>query len=159
MIGSGTALTTVFGSMGSDVTFANSSTPGAIMVAESGNETLTAAFSQSNNTLVGGTGADSLVGGSGNDVFWAGPGGDTMTGGAGANAFNFANGSSGGTYLIADFTSSDVVNLINYGANAAANALAAATTVNGSLTISLADNTKITFLDVPSVSAGNIHST
>jgi Ca2+-binding RTX toxin-like protein len=128
------------------------------MAAYSGNETLTAALSSSSNTLAGGSGADSLVGGSGTDVLWAGTGNDTMTGGAGANQFNFVLGNSGGTDFVTDLTSPDVVNLIGYGANAAATAIAGATVSGGSSTIQLSDATKITFVGVSSLSTTNIHS-
>jgi Ca2+-binding RTX toxin-like protein len=159
VVGGTNSLTTVFGSSGSAVTFANSATPGGILVAGAGNETLNAGLSNSNNTLSGaGTGADSLAGGSGNDVFWAGAGPDTLTGGGGSDAFNFVHGSAGGTDVITDFSSNDVVNLIGYGANAAAQAIANATVSGGSTTIQLSDSTKITFLNVTNLSTTNVHS-
>jgi Ca2+-binding RTX toxin-like protein len=158
VLGSTSSITTIFGGSGSNITFQNVSTPGAIMAAYAGNETLNAAASTSNNTLAGGSGADSLVSGSGADVFWAGTGSDTMTGGAGADAFNFVRSFAGGTDVITDFTSSDTVNLIGYGAAAAATAIANATVSGGSSTIQLADSTKITFVNVSSLSTTNIHS-
>ena len=129
------------------------------MAAGAGNETLNAGSSDTNNTLAGGTGADTLISGSGNDVFWAGTGGDTMTGGAGSDAFNFVKGNAGGHYVITDFTSSDGVNLLGYGADAATNALASASTSGGSSVISLSDSTQITFLDVTHLNASNFSST
>lgn len=158
VFGSTGSTTTIYGGAGSDINFVNVSTPGAIMASYGGNETLTAALSSSNNTLAGGSGTDSLVGGSGNDILWAGTGAETMTGGAGANFFQFVNGSAGGTDVVTDLTSSDVVNLVGYGANAAAAAIASATVSGGSSTIQLSDATKITFLNVASLSTTNIHS-
>ena len=91
-------------------------------------------------------------------MLWAGTGSDTMTGGAGSDFFQFVNGAAGGNDFITDFSSSDVVNLIGYGANAAANAINAATVSGGSSTIQLSDSTKITFVNVASLSTTNIHN-
>lgn len=160
VFGSNDSVTTIFGGSGSDINFTNTATPGGIMAAEAGNETLNAGISSSNNTLAGGSGADSLVGGSSSDLLWAGTGADTLTGGAGTgtDVFNFVNGSAGGADVITDFSSSDVVNLIGYGADAAATAIANATVSGGSSTIQLSDSTKITFLNVTNLSTSNIHS-
>lgn len=158
VVGGQNAVTTIFGSNGADITFASASTYGAVMVGGPGNETLNASSSTANDTLAAGSGPESMVGGSGNNLFWAGPGGDTMTGGAGANSFNFVLGSAGSHYFIEDFTSNDIVNLIGYGSSASANALAGATTTNGSSIISLSDNTQITFLNVVSLTSSQIQS-
>jgi hypothetical protein len=158
VFGSGAATTTIFGGSGSDIDFQNTGVPGVVMAAEAGNETLSAALSSSNNTLAGGSGADSLVGGSGDDVLWASIGNDTLTGGAGSDTFNFVLGSAGGTDVIIDFTSTDTVNLIGYGSGAAATAIAGATISSGSITIQLADSTRITFFDVGSLASSNIRS-
>ena len=81
-----------------------------------------------------------------------------MTGGAGSDLFQFTNGQAGGNDFITDFSANDIVNLVGYGANAAANAIAAATVSGGSSTIQLSNSTKITFTDVASLSTTNIHS-
>ncbi|MGA7799863.1 MAG: calcium-binding protein [Gammaproteobacteria bacterium] len=159
IVGSDQSATTVFGSDGSNINFYSVGSLGAAMAAGAGNETLNAGLSDTNNTLAGGSGADTLIGGSGNDVLWAGVGGDTMTGGAGSNAFNFVDHHAGSNYVITDFTSNDVVNLIGYGANAATNALDSATTSGGSSVISLSDSTQITFLDVTKLNLSNFSST
>jgi len=76
-----------------------------------------------------------------------------MTGGAGADQFRFINYQAGGTDLILDFTSKDQVALIGYGKNAVANALKTQTVVGGSVTITLSDNTRITFAGVTSLNS------
>jgi Ca2+-binding RTX toxin-like protein len=160
----GSSPSTLFGSAGSSITFfSTSSAGGALFGAGIGNETLNASGSSANVNLFGGndpTGGDKLIGGAGNDTLTAGSGGDTMTGGKGDNVFAFFDGSAGGHDLITDFGttgSSDKVLLANYGLTGPgfANVLATATTSNGGATISLPDNTKITF---EGVSAANLSS-
>lgn len=143
IVGSDKSAVTVFGHAGSDVNFYSSSTPGAVLLAGSGNETLNAA-------------------GSANDVFWANNqsvgGAATLTGGSGSNTYNFVSVHAGGSYMITDFSSKDAVNLINYGASADSSALSHVATVGGSAVITLSDNTQITFHDVTSLNSANFRS-
>ena len=103
-----------------------------------------------------------MIGGAGNDVFTAGPSAETLVGGGGANDFFFFSGNGGpqATATIADFSAIDRVILANYGGGAADAAIAGATTAGGSTTITLSDNTQITFTGVTSSAAltGHIFS-
>jgi len=62
--------------------------------------------------------------------------------------------------VIANFTASDAVNLSGYGGNDAARALAGAVSAGGNTSITLTDNTQITFLSVgsPGALAGHVFS-
>lgn len=127
---------------------------GNVFVAATGNATLQGSGASGNNTYFAGTGADSMVAGSGNDTLVASTGAATMVGGAGIETFIFAKGSAGGTDLIQNFTAHDQLNFYGYGSNA----VASQQVVNGSLVITLTDNTKITFLNGTTISAGQIHN-
>ena len=86
-----------------------------------------------------------------------------LVGGGGVNGFYFWSGQGGtaANHVIGDFSAIDYVLLGNYGADAPAAAIAGATTAGGSTTITLSDNTKITFSGVTSSAAltGHIFST
>jgi Ca2+-binding RTX toxin-like protein len=88
-----------------------------------------------------------LIGGTGNDTLNAGVGATTMTGGGGVNLFQFGH-VGGGSVTVTDFNGNDTVLLSGYDTGAANTALANAVSSNGSTTITLSDNTKITFLNV-----------
>jgi len=90
-----------------------------------------------------------MIGGSGNDTLVAGAASSTMTGGAGNNDFVFFRdhtAAAGNINIVTDFNSNDVVLLQGYGSGQAATALASAVTSSGSTTLTLSDNTKITFV-------------
>lgn len=55
--------------------------------------------------------------------------------------------------VITDFNANDVLYLAGYGSGEAANVLATGVSSGGSTTITLSDNTQITFLDISSVNA------
>lgn len=107
------------------------------LIAGNGNETLSAALSTGNVTLVAGSGKDVLVGGKGHDVF------------------EFIQGQSGGKDLILNFSSNDKVALIGYELDEVSIALATAVTHHGSVSITLSDNTKITFSGVANLKSSN----
>ncbi|OUI89237.1 membrane protein [Acetobacter sp. DmW_043] len=160
---------TVFGADGLDVTM-DATSASSLFVATVGNETLNAASSvfgihafgadsgTTQQIMIGGTGADTLVAGTGNA---------TLTGGSGAaNVFGFRNGVAGADYTITDFGSAagNQVLLVDYdkyygGSNSSAFQKvldnAEHSTKNGvaSTTITLADNSKITFDGVSSLTA------
>lgn len=72
----------------------------------------------------------------------------------GANIFSFVSTlTHGNADVIADVTASDVVYLTRYGSGDTATALGAAVSFGGSTTITLSDNTRITFLGIGSASA------
>jgi Ca2+-binding RTX toxin-like protein len=154
----GSGIATLFGGSGGEIIY-NSSVGGAQYEALTGNETLNAAGSSTHNLIVGGSdpkGNDLLIGGSGADTMIAGSGSATMTGGAGGNDFVFFRNftaASGNTDIITDFKNNDVVRLIGYGANQASISTANAVTSGGSLTLTLSDNTKITFLGLESTAS------
>jgi hypothetical protein len=154
---------TAFGSNGSvtDYVGANGSLG---FFAGAGSETVNASAATANTTLVGGAAAgsqDVMLGGSGNDTLIAGTGADTLGGGGGSNQFAIIDGRAGGNVVITDFNSQDVVALYSYGASAASTALQGAQSTGGNTTITLSDNTTITFLGVSSASElhGHIFST
>jgi Ca2+-binding RTX toxin-like protein len=149
--GSGGA--TLFGGAGQNMTYTQGSDtlPGSdILAAGAGNETLNAGAAANGVQLAAGIGSVDMIGSTGNDTFYGGAGAATMTGNGGADNFLFGNtlGHTGGVDVITDFNASDTFILAGYGANAAQNALNAATVAGGNTTIALADNTTITFLNI-----------
>jgi Ca2+-binding RTX toxin-like protein len=92
-----------------------------------------------------------MIGGVGSDTLAAGAGMDTLTGNGGNNLFLFNKAVIAGnapTDIVTDFTSSNnSVLLAGYGAGAADAALTSATSSGGNTTLTLSDNTKITFLN------------
>ena len=102
------------------------------------------------------------MGGAGAENFVGGKGADTLVGNGGQNSFFFftSYGSSAANHVISDFSFIDRVFLMNYGTAAAGAAIAGAQTANGSTTITLADNTKITFagLTDPNALSGHLFS-
>ena len=168
-IAGGSGGLTLFGGANGAITYSGSA-GGLFYVAGSGNETLNAGNSTTNNLMFGGSGKDSIAGGlgagQGNDTMVAGTGNDTLAGNTNASShdllvFFAANGAAAPQDVVQNFTPSDVVLLSGYGANAAAAALASASTANGAVTLTLSDHTTITFTSVASVSSltGHVVST
>jgi Ca2+-binding RTX toxin-like protein len=155
-------LTSILGNSGGSVTYVNTTAGGLSYVAASGSETLDASLSMAPSSLFGGQNTsanDLIVGGAGSDLFTGSAGSDTLVGGGGQNGFYFWAGSGGPTasHVISDFSAIDYVVLGNYGSGAAAAAIAGSVTTAGSTTITLSDNTKITFTGVTSSSALSGH--
>jgi len=154
--------TSIVGAAGGVTTYVNTTSGGLTYVAGAGNETIDASLSKTGAWLQGGTGQNLLVGGAGADGLAAGSGAGTIVGGGGANVFYFFKAEGGPTAqdVISDFSAIDHVALVNYGAGEAVAAIAGATTSGGSTTITLSDNTKITFTGVTNVAsiAGQIVS-
>ena len=96
---------------------------------------------------------DSIVGGSGSNSFNAGAGSDTFTGGgSGGDTFWFLASNTDGSHdYIVNFASNDVVNLFGYNEAASTTSV-----VNGSTTLTLSDDTQITFVNVTNIT-NNIH--
>ena len=139
---------TVYGASDAIVTFDGASSGLSYLIASTGNETLDGALSGGNLMLFGNGAASELDGGAGNDTLVAGSGSNTLSGGQGSNTFIFSDTSSGGHDVIADFGSSagNLVGLFGYGANEARTVLAAAVdNASGGSSITLSDNTVITF--------------
>jgi Ca2+-binding RTX toxin-like protein len=159
----GTGGTTLYGGAGASQTYFNLSGGELVYAAGNGSETLDARLSNGSNTIFGGAdpnGQYSLLGGVGNDTILGNSGSATMAGGGGNNLFIFSNGGAS-TDVISDFSAIDTVYLAGYGSAAAGDALAAAVTTTAGTTITLSDNTKITFTGVNSSAAlqGHIFST
>ena len=147
----GTGPATLFGGGDGDQLFAAGTasafgTENQVLHAGGGSETLFGAFGSGDNTFYAGAGSDQITGGTGSDTFNAAAGNATITGGTGDSLFVFTKGQAGGQDLITDFTSgADTVSLVGYGPTAIADAVASQTFVAGTATITLTDNTKITF--------------
>ncbi|WP_428489814.1 beta strand repeat-containing protein [Rhodopila sp.] len=154
---SGAGATTIFGGANSIVNFVGNQN-GAVLVGASGNETLNAAGSTTTNLFSGGVGGNvSMQGGSGNDGFLAGSGSDTMAGGAGSNSFAFFSAATSGAHdYITDFSPSDSLFLLGYApGQSASSLLSAATEDSTGVTLTLSDETKITFTNLNSASSLN----
>jgi hypothetical protein len=154
----GTGQTTLIGADGSSMFFSGSG-GGLAFSAGDGNETLNASAASSNNVY--GAGIDSLandtiIGGIGMDTFIAGAGADSFVGGPNADSFAFfesvtSANASGAQDYVTNWTPSDSLFLIGYDTTqgqTASSVINSGTVANGSLTITLSDNTKITFNDV-----------
>ena len=140
---------------GSGITIVGHGTAGDNLVAGSGSEDLVGSGDGGNDIMFAGSGADRMFAGSGNDTFVAATGGAQMVAGPGNDLFVFSNGAAGSANAIVNFTQGqDHVALFGYGTNAVADALAHASVAFGSTSITLADNTTITFANVT-----NLHST
>ena len=138
---------TLTGGGAGDSLFATGSA-GTVLQAGSGNETLSAALSLGKDTLIAGLGADSLVAGYAQATLVANIGADTLVGGGSSDTFVFNAATSGGTILIQDFTGADVVHLSGYDQNEAHNAVLNARIGAAGVTLTLHDNTKITFAGI-----------
>jgi Ca2+-binding RTX toxin-like protein len=95
-----------------------------------------------------------MLGGSGSDQLFAGAGSDTLTGGAGSDIFAFFNSTTiGKANVITDFSSQDSLYVIGYDSTSSASALQNAAVVSAAgVTITLSDNTSITFSNLTSAS-------
>lgn len=154
---------TIFGAQGLDA-IVNSTSGTSLFVANSGNETLDGASSvfgiHAFGNVAGTTGSQLFIGGSASDTLVGGVGDATLTGGSGAaNVFGFRNSIAGGNYTITDFGSAagNSVLLVDYDYTKSdfQKVLDAAAHQNGNTTITLSDNSKITFTGVDSLSVSD----
>jgi Ca2+-binding RTX toxin-like protein len=154
----GTGATTLIGGGSGDQLYANGSA-GQVLEAASGNATLSGLFSSGADTFYAGSGSDQITGSFGADTFVGGTGAASITAGLGgtSDVFQFVDGSSGGTDLVAGLTSASQVsiNLVGYGPNEAQNAVNTQSSTANSVTITLSDNTKITFDNITHLSTSN----
>lgn len=154
-----------FGADGDTITFGNTSgtTTGLTeLIAGTGNETLDGGSASTAVALFGTSdtaGTDLLVGGSGDDTLQAGVGSETLTGGAGDNLFLFNASTDGGTITITDFLGSSGNNIAfsGYSPSDIQTALQSGTEADGNYTVTLSDNTSITFDNVTGYSDLNGH--
>ena len=154
----GTGATSLVGNDGSAFTYVNTTSGGLSFTAGAGSETLDASLSKTGGTQFGGldtAGHNLLIGGAGVEALVAGSGSDTLIGGGGGDFFDFfkANGGPAANDVIGDFSAIDTVILVNYTYGEATTAIAGATTANGSTTLTLSDNTRITFTGVTNAAA------
>lgn len=126
-------IATVSGSNGSQVTVSGSGN--TQVTAGTGNEILNATASTGNVTLTGG---------SGNTV---------MAGGKGSDTFSFVRGQAGGQYTIVNFTAADTLALTGYGPTGA---ITGETLSGGSVVLTLADSSRITFQSLPILNPAQI---
>jgi Ca2+-binding RTX toxin-like protein len=153
----GTGAVTLVGGGSGDVLTLTTGHAANLLTAGAGNETLIGGLSTGANTFQAGSGNDLLVGGLGNDTLQAGTGNASMAGSLGHNQFLFVDGEAGGTDMLEDFqlSSGNKVALQGYGPNEVQNALADKVVAHGSTTITLSDNTSITFVGDTHVTASN----
>ena len=159
----GSGATGIWGANNDNIVFAGTSTSGSITaVAGVGNETLNGANAGSfnffgstdttnaastNTTIVGGSGSDYYSTGVGNEVFVAGQGTDVF-------GLNTIAGSAGADHItIYDFSAADSVSFVGQDQNAALNT---GTVANNNLTITLSDNTTVTFVGVTSLTGHTV---
>ncbi|AHI26733.1 hypothetical protein BGC31_11995 [Komagataeibacter xylinus] len=151
---------TIYGTAGLDLT-ANTGTT-ATYYASSGNETLDGGLSTGKLYARAGSGNDTLIGGSGYDTLRAGTGDDLFVAGSAQTEFDFIKGKAGGNDIIQDFGKSagDVVKLSGYDAKTSSiqAMLDNATIAGGNTTVSLTDNTRITFVGVTDLKVQNFKS-
>jgi len=161
---SGGGSVTLFGASNSDINYTAAS-GSLLFVANSGNETLNAAGSSTNDVMWGGidsTAGNSLVGGSGNDLMVAGTGADTFNTGSGSNEFVFIAsvlGSSAQHDVITNFIGGND-SVVLSGGISTVSASSGGIGPAAFTTLTLSDNTQITFLGVSSASqlTGHIFS-
>jgi Ca2+-binding RTX toxin-like protein len=152
----GSGGTTLFGASGADMNYTGS-TGSLLFVAGVGNDTLNASGSSTENAYwaaIGTPAGNSLVGGSGDNTFAAGTGPDTFSGGAADNAYVFISsilGSSAQTDVISNFLTG-TSSLVLSGGVSTVSASTGGSGAGAFTTLTLSDNTQITFLGVNSAS-------
>ena len=159
LLTAGTGATTLFGGGSGDTLTAGGANQ--ILIAGSGAETLVGS-AKGFDRLRAGPGADSLAA-SGNHNFLIRSAGATsvtsavMNTSGNYNEFLFINAgkAGGGTDTITGFNSTDKVALYGYAPGVIANAVTHQTQAGGSTTVTLTDNTRITFQNLTSVTAQN----
>jgi Ca2+-binding RTX toxin-like protein len=149
---------TLFGAANNDITFSSTSTvAGALILGGSGAETLSA--SGTTSFIYAGSGNDSLIGGSGTNNLVAGVGADTLVGGSGTTNFTFSALYTAGQHdYVMNFQSQDYLFAVGYASTVtSASLIANATVANNQVTLTLSDQTKITFTNVSSASTLSGH--
>ncbi len=154
----GTGGTVVFGSTNDNLVVSGSSSAGAIFaIAGGGNETLNGAnatgsfvFYGQTDTVSGSTENTSVIGGSGTNFFSTGSGNEAILGGTGTNLFTLNEGGAGTSITIFDFAAGN--DSVAFGTASDSVSLNSGTVSGGNLTITLADNTTVTFVGITSLS-------
>jgi hypothetical protein len=144
----GTGPSTIFGTSNTSVTFTGSNA--LTYSAASGNATLNATGTTASVTVASLGGAASVSTGAGNDSITVGYGNETLNAGGGANNYFFTAGQTSGA---TDYINDSFANLVTAGndtftfTNYTSNSQNWSAT-NGAATLTLADNTKIIFVNV-----------
>ena len=128
-----------------------------ILMAGPGNSTLIGGQQAGGSVFVGafGTAATTVTGGNDADIIFAGTGSLVADGGDGVDLFVFTADRPGGATIINGFnTGQDRLALLGHDPGEAVRALAAAQVADGSTTLTLVDNTRITFTGVSDLSSG-----
>ncbi len=151
---SGTGAATLFGGGDGDVLFAQGGAT-QVLRAGAGNETLSGAGSSTGAVYFAGSGTVVIGAGAGNDTVFGGGGNATVLGGAGADLFAFKRGEAGGRMLIGGFDANkgDRITLQGYEANAVQTALSGAAMTQAGYTLTLSDNTRVSFSTLDRLSA------
>lgn len=169
-ITSGVGQVTIFGASGANLSFVGSASGGFQFHAYAGNETLNGGGSSAVENFFGSTisSANAVFGGgTNNDTFFVGSGSTTMTGGGGNDTFVVLRqvtsvSGSGSHVTITDFNTNDTLFIAGYSSangglsNVLANATGPGVSGTGSgITLTLSDNTTVTFTNLTSVSTLN----
>ena len=139
-------------------TLVSSSAAGGYLVGSTGSEDLFADQGGGQQFLYAGGGNDTLRGGGGVNVIAVGLGAATATGGAGSTLYDAQSGNAGGSLVITDWNPArDYLGLYGYGAGADQAALETAQPDGaGGTTITLPDQTRITFLGVATLDPAHL---
>lgn len=128
-----------------------------ILFAGPGNSTLIGGANAGASVFVGafGTAATTVQGGNGDDIVFAGTGRLVADGGAGTDLFVFAADRPGGTTVINGFNpGQDRLALLGFDPAEPSRALLSAQVANDSVTLTLVDNTRVTFAGVTDIGSG-----
>ena len=128
-----------------------------VLVAGSGNESLVGSGGGGGDIMFANRGDIAMFAGTGNDTFVASSGTAQMVGGPGNDLFAFVSGATGGSDTIWNFThGQDQVALFGYGTGTVSTLLASAVVSGGGTTITLPDNTRITFGNLTHLTASDL---
>jgi Ca2+-binding RTX toxin-like protein len=147
---------TLFGGGSGDQLFSNGDA-GQALYAGIGNETLNGGSSFGQDTFFGGPGQDQIIGGQGDDTFVAGSGTASIDAAVGQNTFEFIKGYAGGNALVLDLTdpSQITIELSGYASVEESNILSGQTNSGAGATITLSDNTTVTFQGITKITSAN----
>ncbi len=153
----GAGASTLFAGGSGDALYAGG---GAMLVAGSGNESLSGGNSTGADLYFAGSGSDLIHGSAtGKDTIYGGSGSATMFAGTGTGGdiFGFQSGHAGGSALVEGFSPGrDAIALQGYAAGTAQFVLGSAVFTANSTTLTLPDGTHITLAGIPSLSAASL---
>jgi hypothetical protein len=128
-----------------------------MLVAGAGSETLVGSGGGGGDLMFANNGSDAMFAGNGRDSFVASTGTAQMVGGTASDLYVFVNGTAGGSDTIWNFAQGqDHVAMFGYGTNIVPSLLRSAAVAGGSMTMTLPDNTRITFANVTHLTANDL---